>query len=56
MPDRKSQASPLVTGWLEVNTGKFYLNRAEARGAAVVAAARKGTKKFHAPIKMREVL
>lgn len=55
LKNRKGEEQPLVTGWLEVNTGRFYLKQAEANGAAVVAAARAGIKKYVRPIKMREI-
>lgn len=55
LPDRKGMPQGLVEGYLEVNTGKFYFDAAEARGAAVVAAAKAKTKRLKQPIFMREV-
>lgn len=54
LPDRAGITQPLVVGWLDQDTGQLYLDEAEARGAAVVAAAKRGTKKIKQPIKMRE--
>lgn len=56
LPTRKGDPQPLVEGWLEVNTGQFYLDEAEARGASVVAAARAKTKKCKQPLRMKEVV
>lgn len=55
MPDRRGNLAPLVEGWLEVNSGRFYLNKAEANGAAVFESARRKTKNIIKPIRMREV-
>lgn len=55
LPTRKGEPQILLEGFLEKNTGKFFLDEAEARGQSVLEAARKKTKKFLAPIKMREV-
>lgn len=55
LPKRNGEKQPLVEGWLEITTAKFYLDEAEANGAAVVAAAKNKTKKFNKPIRMREV-
>lgn len=56
LPNRKGEPQPLLIGWLEVNTGQFYLEEAEARGASVMVSAKAKTKKFRQPIKMREVV
>lgn len=56
LPNRRGEPQPLVEGWLEVNSGKFYLDEADARGAAVIEAARARTKKVKRPLRMREVV
>lgn len=56
LPDRQGVIQPLLEGWLEVSTGKFYFDEADANGAAVMVAARAKTKKGHKPIKLREVI
>lgn len=53
--DRRGNAQPLIEGWIEVNTGTFYLKKNEAYGAAVMEAARAGLKVIKQPIKLREV-
>ena len=55
LPDRSGSEQPLVEGWLEVATGRFYLRKDEANGAAVVAAAKAGRKVPIKPIRLREV-
>ena len=55
LPKRNGEPQPLVEGWLEITTGRFFLDEAEARGEAVMAAARAGTKKVNQPIRMREL-
>ena len=56
LPNRKGEVKPLLEGWLEVNSGQFYLNEKDANGAAVVLMAKKKTKKYLKPIRMREVI
>lgn len=56
LPNRKGEPQPLLEGWLEVNTGRFYFEEADARGASVIAAAKAKTKKVKQPIRMREVV
>ena len=55
LPDRNGNNVPLIEGWLEVNTGKLYLKQAEAKGAAVMEAAKQRTKAVRKPIRMREI-
>jgi len=56
LPDRKGVVQPLIEGWLEVNSGLFFFEEADARGASVVAAAKTKSKKVKQPIRMREVV
>ena len=56
LPKRSGEKQPLVEGWLEITTAKFFLDEADANGAAVVAAAKAKTKKINKPIRMREVV
>ncbi len=46
----------VLEGWVEVNTQKFYLDEADANGAAVLEAAKRKRKKFDKPVRVREVL
>ena len=56
LPQRvKDEHKPLLTGCLVPETGEFFLTEGEARGAAVVAAAKSGRSKVSKPIRMREV-
>lgn len=55
LPNRRGEHPALVEGWLELNTGRLYLSRSEARGQAVVEAAKQGKKQISQPIFMREV-
>lgn len=56
LPDREGTPQPLVEGWIEITTGQFFLDEADARGASVVAAARAKTKNVNKPIKVRELV
>lgn len=56
LPDRRGNEQPLVEGWLEITTGQMYIHQADARGAAVMEAAKAKTKKVNKPIRMREVV
>lgn len=56
LPDRKGERRAILEGWLEVNSGHFYFDEAEARGASVIAAAKAKTRKVKQPIRMREVV
>ncbi len=55
LPDREGIPQPLLEGWLEITSGRFFFNAAEARGEAVMAAARAKSKSVNKPLKMREV-
>lgn len=55
LPDWRGNKQPLVEGYLEVTTGKFYVVEAEANGAAVVEAVKRKTKKVNKPLRMREI-
>lgn len=55
LPDRAGNEQPILEGWIEKRTGKFYLSEAEAAGAAVVEMAKARTKKYLAPIYVREI-
>lgn len=56
LPDRKGAEQPLVEGFLEINSGKFFLDEDEANGAAVMSAAKRKTKRVDKPIRLREVV
>lgn len=56
IPKRDGSPNPLLTGYLEVTTRKFYLDEGEARGVACLEAARRKTKRVNKPIKMREAV
>jgi|SRR5690606_32047804 len=56
LPQRvKAEHKPLLTGYVVPETGEFFLTEGEARGAAVVAAAKAGRNKVSKPIRVREV-
>jgi len=52
---RNGERQPLIVGWVEIHSGRFFLRRSEARGQAVVEAAKRGVKNITPPIKMREI-
>lgn len=56
LPDREGNETPLLEGWIDKHTGKFFLDEAEARGASVLAMTKKKSKKFLAPIHVKEVV
>lgn len=55
LPDREGIPQPLIEGWLEITSGRFFFDEADARGEAVMAAARAKSKTVNKPLKMREV-
>ena len=60
LPDRKGASQRLIEGYLIPASGAFHLRtkdytEADANGDAIIAAAKKKSKKVHAPILMREV-
>lgn len=62
MPDWRGTPQPLIEGVLETTSGQFFLRtgtwaqaEAVARGAAVVEAARRRTRKVNKPLRMREL-
>lgn len=55
LPKRNGDSQKLLEGWLEQNSGQFYLKMAEANGASVVEAVKAGRKTPIKPMKMREV-
>lgn len=56
IPKRDGSPNPILVGWLEITTGRFFLDEGEARGAACIAAARAKSKRPNAPVKMREAV
>lgn len=53
---RKGEPSPMLEGWIEVGSEKFYLDKRDAMGAACIDAAKRKVKNVTRPIKVREVL
>ncbi len=55
LDQRNGDPNPLLVGWVEVNTGKFFLDEADARGASIQAAVKRGIRKVDKPIRVREI-
>lgn len=56
LPNRKGLKQPLTEFYFVPSTGRAFQKLSEARGAAIVDAVRKGSRKPDKPIRMREVV
>lgn len=56
LPKRNGDKQPIIEGYVETTTGRFFLDEQDAYEVAIMSAAKAGTKKVNKPMKVREIV
>lgn len=56
LPTRQGASQPLIEGFVEITTGRFFVEERDAYEVAILEAAKAKTKKVNKPLRVREVV